>query len=156
MALITDEMRQLIQRVRLCFAATVDPQGKPNLSPKGSIEVWDDDHLVFADIASPATVDNLKKNPSIEINVVDQVLRRGFRFKGQAELYFDGPMFDAVAEALWARVGHQYPVHGVVKIKVEKALPVLSPAYTFNPGITEANVKSDWLKHYGYREVASE
>jgi hypothetical protein len=38
---------------------------------------------MFADIASPQTVRNLRTNPSIEINVVDPVVRKGFRFKGK-------------------------------------------------------------------------
>ena len=153
MGVITKEMKQLIERVRLCFAATVDSEGRPNLSPKGSIRVWDEDHLVFADIASPNTVENIKKNPHIEINVVDQILRRGYRFKGTAEVLYDGPIFDRVTNDFWSQEGSQYPVNGVVKIRVEKAFPVLSPAYTFNPGVKEEDVKAIWLKRYGYREA---
>ena len=39
--------------------ATVAPDGTPAGSPKGTTTVWDDNHLVFADIASPGTVRNL-------------------------------------------------------------------------------------------------
>jgi hypothetical protein len=56
--------------------------------------------VVFADIASPGTMRNLRSNPFIEINLVDPFLRRGFRFKGRAEVYESGPEFDFVAEAL--------------------------------------------------------
>jgi hypothetical protein len=44
----------------------VTPDGKPNLSPKGSLKVWDDETVVFADIASPGTMRNLLTNPFIE------------------------------------------------------------------------------------------
>jgi hypothetical protein len=70
----------------------VTPDGKPNLSPKGSLKVWDDETVVFADIASPGTMRNLRGNPFIEINLVDPFLRRGFRFKGRAEVYESGPL----------------------------------------------------------------
>jgi hypothetical protein len=53
-AVLTDDMKQMIARIRLCYVATVTPDGKPNLSPKGSIKVLDGEHLIFADIASPA------------------------------------------------------------------------------------------------------
>ena len=43
----------MIAELRLCYVATVTPDGKPNLSPKGSLRVVDDDHLAFADIMSP-------------------------------------------------------------------------------------------------------
>ena len=52
---LTDEMKQLVERQRLGFVATVCPNGMPNLSPKGTVCVLDDDHLIFADIRSPAT-----------------------------------------------------------------------------------------------------
>jgi hypothetical protein len=37
----------------LGFDATVCEDGSPNLSPKGTTYVWDDDHLFFADVRSP-------------------------------------------------------------------------------------------------------
>ena len=37
-------MRAVIDAQRHCFAATVTRDGQPNLSPKGTIRVWDDDH----------------------------------------------------------------------------------------------------------------
>ena len=118
-------------------------------SPKGSLKVWDDETVVFADIASPGTIRNLCSNPFIEINLVDPFLRRGFRFKGRAEVYESGPEFDFVAEALWSREGRQYPVNAVVKVTVEQALPVLSPVYMFNDKVSEEDVKAIWLKRYG-------
>ena len=34
MAIITDEMARMIAELRLCYVATVTPDGRPNLSPK--------------------------------------------------------------------------------------------------------------------------
>ena len=70
MAIITEDMERMVAGLRLCYVATVTPDGKPNLSPKGSLRVIDKDHLAFADIMSPATVRNLKQNPYIEVNMV--------------------------------------------------------------------------------------
>jgi len=42
----------VVTEQRLGFVATVCPDGTPNLSPKGTTAVWDDDHIVFADIRS--------------------------------------------------------------------------------------------------------
>ena len=60
----------------LGFVATVCPDGTPNLSPKGTTAVWDDDHLVFANIRSPGTLANLRQNANVELNVVDPFARR--------------------------------------------------------------------------------
>jgi len=43
-------MKRVVLEQKLGFAATVCPDGTPNLSPKGTTTVWDDDHLLFADI----------------------------------------------------------------------------------------------------------
>lgn len=149
--MLTEEMKKMVADLQLCYVATVTPDGKPNLSPKGSLKVWDDEHLVFADIASPVTARNLKRNPHIEINIVDPFLRRGFRFRGVCEIVYEGEEFDFVAEDLWDREGRQYPVNGVVKIKVEEALPVRSPAYIFNKDVDENAVKKAWMDRYGVR-----
>jgi hypothetical protein len=148
-ATLTEDMKAMVAGLRLCYVATVTPEGKPNLSPKGSLKVLDDEHLAFADIMSPTTMRNLKTNPAIEVNMVDPFLRRGYRFKGTCEIHREGPVFDAVANELWVREGRQYPVNAVVRIKVEQALPVKSPAYVFNKGVQEEDVRRIWLERYG-------
>jgi hypothetical protein len=62
MGILTGEMRRAVE-TQLGFVATTCPDGTPNLSPKGTTAVWDDDHLVFAHIHSPGTVANLRSNP---------------------------------------------------------------------------------------------
>ena len=61
---LTADMRAVVQAAHLCFAATVTPDGKPNLSPKGTIRVWDDRHLFFLDLASPGTRASHSHHPS--------------------------------------------------------------------------------------------
>ena len=85
MGILTDDMRRMVDEQQLGFIATVCPDGTPNLSPKGTTAAWDDEHLVFADICSPGTIANLRHNPVLEINVVDRLLRKGYRFKGTAD-----------------------------------------------------------------------
>src|ERR1700740_1453248 len=90
---LTQDMKRVVREQRLGFIATVCPDGTPNLSPKGTTTVWDDEHLIFADIHSPDTVKNLLLNPAIEINVVDVFTRKGYRFKGTAEVISEGRIF---------------------------------------------------------------
>ena len=90
MGILTEDMRRLIEEQKLAFHATVCPDGSPNLSPKGSTRVWDDDHLFFADICSPQTTANIRAGSLVEVNVVDPFVRKGYRFKGQAEIHERG------------------------------------------------------------------
>ena len=155
MAVLTDDMKEIIVGTQLSFVATVGADGTPNVSPKSSLRVYDDDHLIFADIASPNTVKNLKANPAIEINCVDIFRRRGYRFKGTVEILTTGnPDYDDMAAWVWDTHGDQFPVDHVIKIKVDRAAPVLSPAYTHIDGITEEALREAYLAKYGVRDAA--
>lgn len=153
MAKLDDKVRALIKATKLSYAATVNADGTPNLSPKGSIQVWDDDTLVFADIASPQTIRNLKTNPAIEINVLDPFSRRGYRMKGTAVVKREGAELDAVRAEMQRRFGDRFPIKAAVVIKVETVRELLSPSYQFDPDAKEADIRREWMAIYGVRPV---
>lgn len=127
--MLTEDMHVLIETQRLCFAATVTEDGRPNLSPKGTIRVWDDRHLFFLDIASPATRQNLEHAPWIELNVVDPLSRRGYRFFGRATLHTEGEVYERATARIAEEEGEDYSAQAVVLVEVERALPLISPGY---------------------------
>jgi predicted pyridoxine 5'-phosphate oxidase superfamily flavin-nucleotide-binding protein len=143
--ILTEDMQRVAES-ELGFIATVCPDGTPNLSPKGTTAVWDDDHLVFADLRSPGTIENLRANPSVEINVVDQLVRKGYRFKGTGVVYTDGDVFERGVEFYAARGTPQARerIRGIVIVAVERALPVTSPSYDI--GITEDELRERNLR----------
>jgi predicted pyridoxine 5'-phosphate oxidase superfamily flavin-nucleotide-binding protein len=143
--ILTDDMKRVVEQQRLAFVATVCADGTPNLSPKGTIAVWDDDHLVFANIRSPQTVSNLRRNSAIEINVVDPMVRKGYRFKGAAEVLEAGARYDEVVALFKAR-GVLNPFREVVVVTVKHAAPVTSPAYDL--GLSEAEIRSRWERYH--------
>jgi uncharacterized protein len=142
---IDEYMRRVVEEQRLGYAATICSDATPNLSPKGTTAVWDDDHLVFADIRSPRTIENLRHNPAIEVNVVDPILRKGYRFKGTGTVLAEGPSFEE-ALAFYRRRGVASEIRAVVLVKVERALPLTSPAYDL--GASEEEVRERWERHY--------
>jgi predicted pyridoxine 5'-phosphate oxidase superfamily flavin-nucleotide-binding protein len=125
----TKDMRAIVRAAHLCFAATVSPEGRPNVSPKGTIRVWDEHSLFFLDIASPQTRANLAANPWIELNVVDQLSRRGYRFSGPAAVHTQGRIFEQAIAAVSAEEKVAYDVAAVVVIELDRASPLFSPAY---------------------------
>ena len=131
MGILTDDMKRLVNEQQLGFHATVCPDGSPNLSPKGSTRVWDDDHLFFADICSPQTIANLRAGSLIEVNVVDQFVRKGYRFKGRAMIYEPGSIEFAEGIERMRASGSKLTgrVKAVVVIEVRHAEPLISPAY---------------------------
>jgi uncharacterized protein len=156
MGILTDDMRRMVNHVRLSFVATSSTDGKPNLSPKGTVRAVDDEHLVFVDIASPQTIRNIRANPQVEVNSVDFLKRRGYRFKGVAEFVSEGdPHFADAVQHLHETHGPQYPARHVVRIKVLEAAALLSPAYMFNTAIDEHQLELSWMKRYGVQPLTS-
>lgn len=143
--IITEEIREFVDKVKLGFVATVCPDGTPNLSPKGSTIVWDSENLAFADVCSPGTIANLKSNPSIEINVVDIFVRKGYRFKGTAEVLSQGPVFNQIVSFYKSR-GATLLIKNIVLVSVDKIEQVISPAY--DSGQTESEIKNKWMKYW--------
>lgn len=148
MAILTEDMKRVVREQRLGYVATVCPDGTPNLSPKGTTRVWDDDHLVFADIRSPRTIANLKQNPSIEINVVDWFTRKGYRFKGLATVLESGSLFDELVSFYEQPEPSDVPrrIQAIVMVEVHRALPLVSPAY--DRDVTEDQVRTQWEDYY--------
>ena len=141
MGILTEEIKDFVRQAKLGFVATVCPDGTPNLSPKGTTTIWDDDHLVFADIHSPGTINNLLINSSVEINVVDVFVRKGYRFKGIGKVLSEGPLFEEVV-SFYNDAGSKYKINHIALIKVERVIPLLSPVY--DTGVSEGQVIKRW------------
>ncbi len=95
MAKLTDEMKELIVNQQ-AFIATISADGAPNIGPKRSTRVLDDENLFFAEITGKKTYENLKQNPKVAIAVADRDRTKGYRFVGTAEVMESGPLYDKV------------------------------------------------------------
>jgi predicted pyridoxine 5'-phosphate oxidase superfamily flavin-nucleotide-binding protein len=150
MGILTDDMKRVIAEQRLGFVATVCPDGTPNLSPKGTTAVHDDDQLVFIDIRSPRTVANLRANPAVEINVVDQIVRKGYRFKGRGEVVEEGPRLAKLLRGyesggiMLTEAGKR--ARAVVLVQVERAAPLISPGYDWVE--SEEEMRAHWRRYF--------
>lgn len=167
MGVLTADMKKVIaSEYGTCFVATVSPDGKPNLSPKGTLEVLDDDHLVFCDIRSPNTRRNLEANPFVEINVVDMLSRKGYRFKGRAQVIREGDLYETVVRRLNAGAVDPPPpalvrnpdvpegaywVKSIIYVTVEWAAGITAPIY--DHGYDEETVRARWLARRAQQEA---
>ena len=145
MITISEEIKNFVNSQKLGYVATVSNDGTPNLSPKGTIVVMNESTLVFADIRSPQTIQNLQNNPSVEINVVDPFQRLGYRFKGECKIINEGPEFDKILD-YYANVGIKSKINSVVIVDVESMSEATSPSYDL--GVTKDELVSKWKKYY--------
>ncbi|HEV2317064.1 MAG TPA: pyridoxamine 5'-phosphate oxidase family protein [Thermoplasmata archaeon] len=146
MGILTEEMQRLVRHQRLGYVATVSADHQPNVSPKGSLTVWDDAHLVFADIESPHTIKNLASNPQVEVNVVDPFTRKGYRFRGPATVLRSGDTYWKAVEQYRSEGADVRRIRAIVLIKVEHAAPLVSPVYLLE--LTEEDVRRLWEEYH--------
>ena len=130
----------LIEMWRLGFVATVTTGGRPNVSPKGTFIVLDDETIAFGEIRSPQTVTNLTNNPEVEVNFVDQFTRKGVRVRGQAVMVRKGTEEYATLipqwEEIWGDLSNR--INMIVKIPVDVAKQLSPPPY--DDGAIEADM----------------
>lgn len=130
MAKLSDEMRAIFER-QLAVIATASSDGTPNVGPKGSMHVVDDQTLAYSEGTGQKTLRNLLQNPRVAVMVVDRDASEGYQFKGTAEVMTTGDFYEREAKRSESR-GRLRPSH-VVRIKIEEI-------YSVKPGMTAKKI----------------
>lgn len=104
---------------KLAWVATASREGVPNVTPKGSLKLLDEQHVLFADLFSLKTRKNLLENNQVAVTVVDQATGKGYQIKGTAEVTSSGALFEETSQQMKAMPRALPPVQHVVKIAVE-------------------------------------
>ncbi len=143
--MITKAIKDFLDLQKLGYVATVSSDGKPNISPKGTIIGWTSEILAFADIRSPDTIKNLKINPYVEINVIDPLLRKGYLFQGKSRILANGSPYQEILNH-YREKGIKSPINSIILVDVENVSEVASPLYDL--GISEDEIKSKWQNHF--------
>ena len=119
MAKLSEEAKKIIGEVRPAWVATASKDGKPNVSPRGSFRVLDDEHVIFAEAGRLYTLSNLQENPQLSAIVLDPSTRKGCRIWGRmTEILESGDLFDALSARFIARIKTKC----VVKVAVEEVM----------------------------------
>ena len=118
MARIPKEVQEFLSG-KMAWVATAASDGMPNATPKGSVQLIDDDHVAFADLFSRKTRENLLANPKVSITVADGATYKGYQIKGSAEILESGLLFDQMAEGLKKAPIELPPLQYMVHITVE-------------------------------------
>jgi hypothetical protein len=115
-----------------CLLATSGREG-PNITPKGSMIVFDDAHLAYWERSKRAVLENLSHDKRVCVMYAnfkaqrDGILESGFlRFFGSVEMHESGPMREAIfAKLLPREQTHAGAEAGIgVLIKIEKAIDI--------------------------------
>ncbi len=97
---MTDEMKGLVDRNHAdgwdCTVGTVDKDGQPQLSLKGSVMVYDSETLAYWERAKRTALDNVAANPKVTVLYNNMTDRIRWRFYGNAEVHETGAIRDDV------------------------------------------------------------
>ena len=130
MAKLTKEMKTMFEQ-QLAVIATASKDGTPNIGPKGSMYVFDDETLAYSEGTGEKTLRNLQQNPKVAVMVVDREKADGYQVKGTVELLSSGDFFEQVAKRQEQRKRPR--PKNVVKIKIEEI-------YSIRPGMTARKI----------------
>jgi len=141
--MLTADMKSLITTFPLGFVASVNKDGTPNLSPKGTFVVLNDRQLAFGHIRSPGTMGNIAERPTVEINFLDVLARKAVRVRGRAYMFArSAPEFAPLFAVFSGWTGYTDIMKAVVRVDIETASLILSPAYDI--GHTEAQLREQY------------
>ncbi|MCI0788841.1 MAG: pyridoxamine 5'-phosphate oxidase family protein [Chloroflexi bacterium] len=94
------EMKELVDRAHAdgwdCTLGTVDKDGQPQLSLKGSVMVYDSETLAYWERAKRTALENVAANPKVTILYNNMTDRIRWRFYGTAVVYESGPIREEV------------------------------------------------------------
>ena len=121
MTKLTSEMKAMFEK-QLAVIATASKDGTPNVGPKGSMHVVDDETLAYSEGTGQKTLGNLQENPKVAVLVVDRERGEGYQVKGTAELLTSGDFFERVARRQEERKRPR--PNRVVRIRIEEIYPV--------------------------------
>ena len=94
MIYLDDQMRQLLDSAMddrcTCLLGSATKDGKPQISMKGSVMVFDRETLAYWERAKRSALENVAENPHVVIFYRNSSLRKTWRFHGRATVYESG------------------------------------------------------------------
>ena len=97
---MTDEMKELLGSAladrMACLVGTASKDGRPQISPKGSVMVFDKENLAYWERTLSTALHNVAQNPQVVIYYNNSETRVRWRFYGTATVHESGPIREEV------------------------------------------------------------
>lgn len=91
-----DELAAALDNKVPALVGSASPDGMPDIAYKGSVMVWDSEHLAFWERAHGQTRRNLEANPGVCVLYRNPESRLAWKFFGQAQVLPEGEVRDAI------------------------------------------------------------
>lgn len=139
MSIPIEEIKKYLDQSVLCWLATASLDQIPNVSPKEIFQLYQEQYILIANIASPQTVRNIKQNPNVCLSFINIFVQKGYQLKGTANIIQKtDPEFPILEPLLLELTQGLFPFVSITKIKIESSKKILAPRYLLYPGTTES------------------
>jgi predicted pyridoxine 5'-phosphate oxidase superfamily flavin-nucleotide-binding protein len=143
-----------IRRSVLCWLATVDADGMPNVSPKEVFCADGEEAILIADIASPGSLANIRANRRVCVSFIDVFRQRGWKIAGEATIIGrDDAGFERIGRDLLVMAGPSFPVRHVIRVAPRRIARILAPSYAIFPDRTDDERMAEIYRLYGVRPI---
>ena len=154
--MLDQKIKDYIDRSVLCWLATANHLGEPNVSPKEMFTYFEDRYLLIADIASPKSVHNLRENQSVCVSFVDIFVQKGYKLIGKARLIEKEDLDFKKRVGLLRKLGGDgFPIHRIIEIEVTGTCEIVAPSYFISPETTEADQIKQSMQSYGVEKLST-
>ena len=151
--MISDTIKEYIDKSVLCWLATSSADNQPNVSPKEVFTCVDNETLIIANIASPGSAENVQQNARVAVSFVDVFVQKGFQLKGECKLIEKSDSdFKKLAVPLEKITKGIYPFDSIFRIKVEEVKEIKAPGYFLFPDKIEEVMIEEALRTYGVKK----
>jgi len=149
-SMLNQKVLNSINESVLCWLATANKKGEPNVSPKEMFISNGPKHILIANIASPESVQNIYSNSSVCLSFVDVFKQKGFKVKGSAKVIEkNNPEFQSKRLVLRTLGGEKFEIKSIIEILVTAVSSIVAPSYWMFPEIKESTQVKQAMDTYG-------
>lgn len=147
--MLSPEVKQSIKDSVLCWLATVDTYGVPNVSPKEMFVSNENGEILIANIASPSSTKNIESNSNVCVSFIDIFKQKGFKVKGTATIVDESEESYHSKLAFLKQLGSEgFPIKNIIVVGVDSVEPIIAPSYWLFPETTEQTQIAQSMKTY--------
>jgi hypothetical protein len=121
MAVMTERMKELFNKVPIVALSTATADGTPNSVPVGSKKIIDDETILISNQFMNKTLANINSNAKAAVTFWEG--HEGYQFKGSVTIETSGARFEETArwiEDLGNKVGFPLKSKGALILKIEE------------------------------------
>ncbi len=147
--MISEEVKDYIDKSVLCWLATCNKELIPNVSPKEIFTSINNTTLLIANIASHNSIKNIQENPNVCVSFVDIFVQKGYKLKGIATIIASQDHgFALKLKPLTNLFTDKFPIQSVIEVEITQVDPIEAPSYFLFPNTTEESQVIGAMKTY--------